>query len=166
MTSENSILDKSGKSNKNTVSKGPEPQSGAVLVADDNKTSEVLVTLLLEKLGFEVTAVSDGAEAVDEALTKSFDLILMDMQMPSVDGYEATKILRDKGVTSPIVAVTAYALEGDRDKCISAGCDDYLSKPINKDRLYEIVGKYVQGLDTSAETDTGQALAKAGSAIQ
>ena len=166
LPSENAILDKSGKSNKNTVPKGPEPQSGAVLVADDNKTSEVLVTLLLEKLGFEVTAVSDGAEAVDEALTKSFDLILMDMQMPSVDGYEATKILRDKGVTSPIIAVTAYALEGDRDKCISAGCDDYVSKPINKDRLYEIVGKYVQGLDISAEFVTGQALAKAGSAIQ
>jgi CheY-like chemotaxis protein len=166
LPSENAILDKSGKSNKNTVPKGPVPQSGTVLVADDNKTSEVLVTLLLEKLGFEVTAVSDGAEAVDEALTKSFDLILMDMQMPSVDGYEATKILRDKGVTSPIVAVTAYALEGDRDKCISAGCDDYISKPINKDRLYEIVGKHVQRLDISAEFVTGQALAKAGSAIQ
>ncbi len=166
LPSENAILDKSGKSNKNTVPKGPEPKSGAVLVVDDNKTSEVLATLLLEKLGFEVTAVSDGAEAVDEALAKSFDLILMDMQMPSVDGYEATKILRDKGVTIPIVAVTAYALEGDRDKCISTGCDDYISKPINKDRLYEIVGKYVQGLDISAEFVTGQALAKAGSAIQ
>jgi signal transduction histidine kinase len=166
---ENAILDKSGKSNKNTVPKGPvdpEQKSGAVLVADDNKTSEVLVTLLLEKLGFEVTAVSDGREAVDEALTKSFDLILMDMQMPSVDGYEATKILRDKGVTSPIVAVTAYALEGDRDKCIAAGCDDYIPKPINRDKLYEIVGKYVQRLDTSAETDTEPVLAKAGSAIQ
>jgi CheY-like chemotaxis protein len=73
--------------------------------------------------------------------------------------------LRDKGVTSPIVAVTAYALEGDRDKCIAAGCDDYVPKPINRDKLYEIVGKYVQGLDISAEFVTGQALAETGSAI-
>ncbi|MFA5422902.1 MAG: response regulator [Phycisphaerae bacterium] len=138
------------------VSENPPPSdessvktvSGRVLVADDNKTSEVLSSLLLKKLGFDVVCVADGQEAVDRASEESFDLILMDMQMPTVDGYEATKRLREKGVKSPIIAVTAHALDGDRNKCLEAGCSDYVAKPINRDRLYEIIRKYVQRIDT------------------
>ncbi len=138
---------------------GVEQICGKVLIADDNKTSEVLASLLLKKLGFEVTCVPDGREAVDKALAQPFDLILMDMQMPSVDGFQATKILREKGVTSPIIAVTAHAMEGDREKCIDAGCNDYIAKPINRERLYEIVGKYIQGINTDESADTQESLA-------
>ncbi len=120
---------------------------GKVLIADDNKTSVVLTTLLLEKLGFEVTCVADGREAVDEALAQNFDLIIMDMQMPGIDGYQATHTLREKGCKCSIIAVTAHALEGDREKCIEAGCNDYVAKPINRDQLYEIVGRYIQGIN-------------------
>lgn len=122
------------------------PACGQVLIADDNQTSVVLVTLLLERLGFEVSCVADGSEAVDKALSRDFDLIIMDMQMPGIDGYQATQMLREKGCKCPIIAVTAHALEGDREKCIEAGCNDYVAKPINRDQLYEIVGKYVQGI--------------------
>lgn len=128
--------------------------SGRVLVADDNKTSEVLSSLLLKKLGLDVVCVADGQEAVDKATTESFDLILMDMQMPTVDGYEATKRLREKGVKSPIIAVTAHALEGDRNKCLEAGCSDYVAKPINRDRLYEIVRKYVKGIGSNGNVES------------
>jgi len=129
------------------------PTCGKVLIADDNKTSVVLTTLLLEKLGFEVTCVADGREAVDKALAQTFDLIIMDMQMPGIDGYQATRTLREKGCECPIIAVTAHALEGDREKCIEAGCDDYIAKPINRDQLYEIVGKYVQKINIAENTD-------------
>ena len=132
---------------------GAKQTCGKVLIADDNKTSEVLVSLLLGKLGFEVTGVTDGRKAVEEALARHFDLILMDMQMPTIDGYEATRTLREKGVASPIIAVTAHAMEGDRDKCLAAGCNEYIAKPINRDRLYEIVGKYVQGLEGIERSD-------------
>jgi signal transduction histidine kinase len=129
---------------------------GKILIADDNKTSVVLTTLLLEKLGFEVTCVADGHEAVDKALARNFDLIIMDMQMPGIDGYQATRTLREKGCKCPIIAVTAHALEGDREKCIESGCDDYVAKPINRDQLYEIIGKYVQGIniEENAEMQT------------
>jgi signal transduction histidine kinase len=122
------------------------PACGKVLIADDNNTSVVLTTLLLERLGFDVTCVADGREALDKALAQNFDLIIMDIQMPGIDGYQVTRTLREKGCKCPIIAVTAHALEGDREKCIEAGCDDYVAKPINRDQLYEIIGKYVQGI--------------------
>jgi len=143
---------------------GAKQTCGKVLIADDNKTSEVLASLLLKKLGFEVTCVADGREAVDKALAQPFDLIVMDMQMPTVDGYQATQTLREKGVTSPIIAMTAHALEGDREKCIDAGCDDYVAKPINRDKLYEIVGKYVRGINATENDDTQVTVAHAGTA--
>jgi signal transduction histidine kinase len=145
---------------------GPEPElirsqkssdvgevRGKVLIVDDNKTSVVLTTLLLEKLGFGVTCVADGRDAVDEALARNFDLIIMDMQMPRIDGYQATRTLREKGCKCPIIAVTAHALEGDREKCIEAGCDDYAAKPISRDQLYEIVGRYIQGINVEENAD-------------
>ena len=95
---------------------------------------------LLEKQGFTVTAVEDGAAAVDAVAAGAFDLVLMDMQMPRMDGLEATQQIRAREQAQrlpriPIVALTANAMKGDRERCIAAGMDDYLSKPLRSDQL-------------------------------
>jgi signal transduction histidine kinase/CheY-like chemotaxis protein/HPt (histidine-containing phosphotransfer) domain-containing protein len=116
--------------------------SGRILVAEDSRTNQMLIRLLLEKLGLKITIAQDGKKAVEEALSQTFDLIFMDMQMPIMNGYEATKKLRSEGITTPIVALTAHAMKGDDAKCISAGCSDYLAKPLNRKKLLETVHKY------------------------
>lgn len=117
--------------------------SGCILVAEDVKTNQVLMKFLLEKIGLKVTIAENGAEAVDKALGQKFDLIFMDIQMPKVNGYEATRTLRDKGFKMPIVALTAGTMEGDEAKCIEAGCDVYLSKPVVISKLIETLSKYL-----------------------
>ena len=117
--------------------------SGHVLVAEDVEGNQVLIKSLLNKMGLEVTIAADGNKALQQALTRQFDLILMDIQMPHMNGYEATKALRKEGITIPIVAQTAYAMKGDHKKCLEAGCDDYLPKPIDCNRLTAILAKYL-----------------------
>ncbi|MGD0784779.1 MAG: response regulator [Sedimentisphaerales bacterium] len=117
--------------------------SGCILVAEDVKTNQMLMKFLLEKMGLKVTIAENGAEAVDKALGQKFDLIFMDIQMPKVNGYEATRTLRSKGIKIPIVALTAGTMEGDEEKCIEAGCDVYLSKPIVISKLIETLSKYL-----------------------
>jgi PAS domain S-box-containing protein len=117
--------------------------SGRVLVAEDSLTNQMLVKLLLEKMGLQVTIAEDGKEAVDKALRQPFDLIFMDIQMPNMNGYEATRILRKKGFKTAIVALTAYAMKGDDEKCIDAGCTDYMAKPIDRKQLLQVVCKYL-----------------------
>jgi len=116
---------------------------GRILVAEDSRTNQMLINLLLERLGLEVTIAEDGKEAVERALNQEFDLIFMDIQMPKMNGYEATKILRAGGLTIPIVALTAHAMKGDDKKCLAAGCDDYLTKPIEHKNLIEVIRKYL-----------------------
>lgn len=110
-----------------------------LLIAEDNEINQKLIVKLLEKSGFICDVVSNGAEAVEAYNSKAYDLILMDCQMPVLDGYEATKKIRNLESENekhiPIIAITAHALVGDADDCISAGMDDYASKPINKDDL-------------------------------
>ena len=117
--------------------------SGHVLVAEDVETNQVLAKVLLNRMGLEVTISADGNEAVQKALAEKFDLILMDIQMPGMDGYEATKRLREQGIKTPIIALTAHAMKGDDKKCIQAGCNDYLAKPMNRYELIEKVSKYL-----------------------
>ena len=117
--------------------------SGKILVAEDNPSNQKLISILLQKMGVEVTIADDGRVAVDKALAEKFDLILMDMQMPNMNGYDATRELRNKGCNTPIIAVTANAMIGDEDKCMGTGCDGYLSKPIDRTKLAEIVGRYI-----------------------
>jgi CheY-like chemotaxis protein len=96
----------------------------------------------------QVAVVENGAQAVDQALAaldaeRPFDLVLMDMQMPVMDGYEATRRLRTEGYPGPIVALTAHAMATDRARCIEAGCDDYLSKPVDRAALLDLVCRFL-----------------------
>ena len=123
---------------------------GNVLVAEDSPANQMLIKTMLERAGLDVTIAADGVEAVEAVTKESFDLIFMDMQMPNLNGYEATKKLRAKGLTLPIVAVTANAMAGDDKKCLAAGCDAYMSKPIKTDILVEFLGKYLKGGEQEA----------------
>jgi signal transduction histidine kinase len=120
--------------------------SGHVLVAEDVTTNQILLKALLKQLGLEVTIVEDGREAVQQGLTHQFDLIFMDIQMPHMNGYEATQALKKEGIVTPIVALTANAMIGDDKECIAAGCDAYLPKPIDRRELIETIGKFLPAI--------------------
>jgi len=117
-----------------------------VLVAEDTLTNQVLIRSLLKRYGIEPAIAEDGRQAVEMALdagSPPFDLIFMDMQMPNMNGYDATRTLRKKGVSVPIIALTAYAMKGDDTKCIEAGCNAYISKPIDRDQLVQVLRQYL-----------------------
>lgn len=115
------------------VSAAEQPLQGVkILLVDDFEDNRHLIRLILQRLGAAVDISVDGADGVKKALEGSFDLVLMDIQMPVMNGYEATTILRSKGYRQPIIALTAHAMDGERERCVAAGCNDYLSKPINK----------------------------------
>lgn len=118
--------------------------SGKVLVAEDVKVNQILMKLMLSKLGVDVTIAENGIQALQKASSESYDLVFMDMQMPEMNGYEATRALKQQGYkTTPIVALTANAMEGDKEKCLEAGCDGYLSKPIERQALSCILAKHL-----------------------
>jgi CheY-like chemotaxis protein len=118
-----------------------------VLLAEDNAVNQLLAMRLLEKRGFVVTAVGDGQAAVEAFEKDRFDVVLMDLQMPRMDGFEATAAIREKerssGERIPIIALTANALKGDRERCLSAGMDGYVSKPIRTAELFETIEKLI-----------------------
>jgi signal transduction histidine kinase/DNA-binding NarL/FixJ family response regulator len=110
-----------------------------ILVVEDGETNRKLIKVLLQRAGARVVTAENGAVGVGRALECRFDLILMDMQMPVLDGYSATRRLRDAGVTLPIIALTAHAMTADRKKCLDAGCTDYLTKPINAEEMFAAI---------------------------
>ena len=121
---------------------------GRILLAEDRMENQQLIALLLRKAGADVVAVENGQLAIETALAayelgEPFDVILMDMQMPVLDGYEATRQLRKRGYTAPIVALTAHAMAGDSQKCLAAGCNDYLRKPCQYRTLLEMVARHI-----------------------
>jgi signal transduction histidine kinase/CheY-like chemotaxis protein/HPt (histidine-containing phosphotransfer) domain-containing protein len=130
---------------------------GRVLLAEDGADNQLLISTHLRKAGAVVTVAENGRVAVEKALAAieggaPFDLILMDMQMPELDGYGATATLRAKGYTRPIVALTAHAMASDRERCLRAGCDDYLSKPIHRPELLSTVRRYIEQVRAGAST--------------
>ncbi|MFC1591851.1 response regulator [Thermodesulfobacteriota bacterium] len=122
-----------------------EKHSVSILLAEDNPVNQKLATKLMTKAGYSVDCAGNGNEAVEKysANPEKYDIIFMDVQMPQLNGLDATRILREKGFTVPIVAITANALKGDREKCIAAGMNDYVSKPIKREFVFEILRKWV-----------------------
>ena len=127
----------------------PEQESGRhILIAEDNHVNQRVAVLQLQQIGFSADVVSNGEEAVAAMRSTNYDLVLMDCQMPIMDGFEATREIRKAEIRTgrhvPIVAMTAYAMEGDREKCIAEGMDDYISKPVNPNVLTAILEKWLQ----------------------
>lgn len=114
-----------------------------VLLAEDSEDNETLVRLYLEKEGAVITYAHNGLEALDRLKDSDFDIVLMDIQMPLLDGLEATRQMRQKGFQKPIVALTAHAMKDDVEKSLKAGCDTHLTKPIRGESLIEEIQKRV-----------------------
>ncbi len=120
-----------------------------ILLAEDGVDNQRLISFVLRKEGATIELADNGQIAYDGAMQavqggQPFDVILMDMQMPQLDGYGATNLLRSQGYKGPIIALTAHAMSSDRDKCLNAGCDDFATKPINKAKLIEVILRYTQ----------------------
>lgn len=119
-----------------------------ILLVEDNLLNQKVVTFNLRKKNYNVIAVADGKEAVEVYFNNKFDLILMDIMLPQMDGYEITKVIRDNEKQTkehvPIIALTANALENDREKCLNAGMDDYLAKPFTAQELYATMENFLE----------------------
>ena len=114
------------------------PRKERILVAEDNRVSQESAVANLRKLGYNPDVVANGIESLNALKIKQYDVILMDCEMPGLDGYEATKEIRQReqnGRHMWIIATTAYAVVGDREKCLKAGMDDYISKPLRREEL-------------------------------
>jgi CheY-like chemotaxis protein len=115
-----------------------------ILMAEDNPINQRVGKLILQRAGFAIDLVADGNEAIEAHRARPYDLILMDCQMPSMDGFEASRQIRQLAQPQPvIIAVTANALVGERERCLGAGMDDYLSKPFQAEQLVAVVKKWV-----------------------
>lgn len=126
-----------------------------VLIVEDNLMNQKLATIILQSNGFETTLAENGSKAVDILKEKTFDVILMDIQMPVMDGYRATQIIRDElHIATPIIAMTAHALAGEKEKCIQLGMNDYLSKPFKENDLLVKMAQWAPG-DSPEDEGTG-----------
>lgn len=117
--------------------------AGKILVVEDDFASQQVILGMLEETNLQAETANNGIEAVNKVTSSSYDLIFMDIQMPNMNGYDATKIIREKGYTLPIIALTAYAMKGDEEKCLNVGCDAYLPKPVDAEKLFETLGKFL-----------------------
>ncbi len=132
----------SGNENDKVIARD-NPNSLRILMAEDNVINQRVGKLILQRAGFTIDLVNDGSEALEAHRRNPYDLILMDCQMPIMDGFEASRSIRQLEQPQPvIIAVTANALVGEREKCLSAGMNDYLSKPFQADQLVSLVKKW------------------------
>jgi CheY-like chemotaxis protein len=134
---------------------------GRVLLVEDNPVNQAVATGMLEALGVTVEVAENGEEAIEKVTSAAFDVVLMDCQMPVMDGFEATGFIRDheqrEGKSAvPIIALTANALKGDRENCLAAGMDDYLSKPFTGEELHSVLSQYLKVLPGSASKNPGK----------
>ena len=113
-----------------------------ILVAEDNDSNYILMTYILKGV-YEFERACNGKDAVDMVDNKSFDLVLMDLKMPVMDGLEATRIIKERHPELPVVALTANVFESDRIKASEAGCDDFIAKPVNRARCIETISRYL-----------------------
>ncbi len=114
-----------------------------ILLAEDNLVNQRVALRVLEKEGHRVVVANNGVEALQAFAQHEFDVVLMDVQMPEMSGFEATAKIRERELTrTPIIAMTAHAMSGDRERCLAAGMDDYLAKPIRASGLLDMVAKY------------------------
>jgi two-component system, sensor histidine kinase and response regulator len=123
-----------------------------ILLAEDNKVNRMVACGILKKAGHTVEVAKDGTEVAPMLAAKSFDVVLMDVQMPEMDGFEATAVLRERekgtGVHMPVIAMTAHALAGDKERCLAAGMDDYVSKPVSPEALHEVLQRWFGVLES------------------
>jgi len=117
-----------------------------ILIVDDNQDGRELVVKILKNRGYQMIEAVDGEEALEKAIAENPDLILMDISIPKIDGYEVTKRLKSQVTfkNTPIIALTAHAMKGDREKALEAGCDGYISKPIDIHELPDQIKSYLK----------------------
>jgi CheY-like chemotaxis protein/HPt (histidine-containing phosphotransfer) domain-containing protein len=125
------------------------PLTGRVMLVEDSPDNQQLIAMFVRRTGASVDIAEDGQQGVVMAMASDYDLILMDMQMPILDGMEAIALLRENGYTGPVVSLTANALLTNREKCLAAGANDYLVKPIDVTQFYEILNRYLAGADAA-----------------
>jgi CheY-like chemotaxis protein len=139
-----------------------------ILLAEDNVVNQRVAARILEKRGHVVQVVNNGREVIEALGCERFDLVLMDVQMPEMDGFEATAAIRqreqDTGKHIPIIAMTAHAMKGDRERCLEAGMDDYVSKPVDPKSLLAVLQRWrhqSSGAGTSALHESRQLVSNA-----
>jgi PAS domain S-box-containing protein len=144
------------------LDRGDSFRSLRILLAEDNRVNQKIATRLLEKRGHQVVLAENGDQALAALAQRTFDLVLMDVHMPDMDGIQATMAIREKekstGLHQPVIAMTALAMIGDRERCLAAGMDGYLSKPIDLQKLDEVLAVYADRRSSGVDVDTTEVL--------
>jgi CheY-like chemotaxis protein len=130
---------------KSLITPGINFENQFILVVEDNEINQRLIRHLFKNWGLKFDLAGNGREAIEKLGLKKYDLILMDIQMPEMDGYTATRVIRDKlKLNTPIIAMTAHALAGERGKCLSHGMNEYISKPIREEQLHNLIAQFTE----------------------